>query len=541
MKMRNNRRSSNRRKAAIARSAERARKRQERAGLSHSRQALQVNPVPPPQFEPAQSPLHFKILPRPGDRIWLFTWLLETDPARRKELIALIRRNGKDPRLKGVVVLTPGTDLDLEEGNGRLRLHFVENQVTFRELRAAMETVCEAGDQIIWGQPGSWFDESLSLLYKLDLDQRLLTLNAHPEESTLVIPEVWVSSWPLPLSINEKFRIDIPNAARLIANAFLQEGYAISNPSFLLKVHAPAAHRPVPASASLFVPPDHGAGLGYKNRTRPAGTALHSISTLVTEPLAGELLVLVKSLRLAGIDLPLFVLTDSATARIILDRLPDPNIQVITGLDVYTGKSREEMVKMRIWDQFMLEKTRVIQAALEQFPDTLFVDCDLVFLHPLPPLAWEGRSVALSPHHIIKRDEIRFGRFNAGYLAVRDTAFLDWWGKATHEISGYHEQECLTHAHKYFPVAEIPVQQNFGWWRLDQSGEREARLARFTAGNEGIFYDQKPLISVHTHILSRDPRFEGFNHLILQLLSASGLPRHRELATWIHQLRESGK
>ena len=186
------------------------------------------------------------------------------------------------------------------------------------------------------------------------------------------------------------------------------------------------------------------------------------------------------------------------------------------------------------WLELMLKKTDIMDVALASHDDTLFVDADMLFLAPLNGIKTEDREVALSPHYINKADESRYGRYNGGYVWTSETIFPQWWRDNTSR-SKYYEQQTLVYAAEVFSVQELRPNHNYSWWRLDQVGkaERKRRRKLFKVEGKKIVYDKWPLVSVHTHILSKNQKFASINGLTRNLLEQSKSTKHKQILEWI--------
>ena len=217
-----------------------------------------------------------------------------------------------------------------------------------------------------------------------------------------------------------------------------------------------------------------------------------------------------------------------------------------TGLEKYGGIDRSAMertpgIKYRtLHDDFMMEKSVVLDDTLAVHGSALFLDCDIVFLRALEDLSsWDhmhqtpSKSILLSPHHINPRDEEMFGRFNGGWVATNDRAVPRLWEEYT-TTSRYFDQAALE---RFVPggdrtVEYAPPQSNFGYWRLFQASRPRNVLGRLTVGplqgglvQKTLLYDGKPLQSVHSHFVL--PALCGtpaqvFNRLICGLLEECG-------------------
>eukprot|EP00796_Vickermania_ingenoplastis_P012603 gene12603-8640_t len=183
------------------------------------------------------------------------------------------------------------------------------------------------------------------------------------------------------------------------------------------------------------------------------------------------------------------------------------------------------------------------------YPLVAFMDADICFLGPLPEFhtptsASAAPLVALSPHAIAAPDEALFGAFNGGYVAVSHPAPLHKWRRATQDPGNrFFDQSSLEAvwawataqaAHGSATAVRVPLQHNYGYWRLMQTHEKMIRdeakkfSIRFPAppppppsspslsatqadgspphtpplGTATLQYMGAPLCSVHTHFFT---------------------------------------
>lgn len=216
----------------------------------------------------------------------------------------------------------------------------------------------------------------------------------------------------------------------------------------------------------------------------------------MTKNLIHEFLILHKSLQLFNPETKIVVLCDDESAKIIL-ALANPNIIVLNELK----KLNYSAIKLRKkhFLKLVLRKCDVMQYAVDTFGETLFVDTDIVFLNPFKVVS--DKQLVLSRHHIDNFFEEKYGKYNVGYLLIRDKSFPEWLKKATLTRSNYFEQECLNHAEREFDIEVFSMNHNFGWWRLYQYKFPGERYQKFDYGST-IFWNDEPLVSVHVHMCS---------------------------------------
>ena len=229
-------------------------------------------------------------------------------------------------------------------------------------------------------------------------------------------------------------------------------------------------------------------------------------------------------------DATLYVFTDSATAPALREIRTRLTVHLRTALDAYSGKGRVEMEAMpgatygTLWSDFMYQKAAVMEWIFATVPsgtDVWFLDADITLLAPLPSVPAAAR-VALSPHFIRDADCRLFGRYNGGFLMMRERALLDVWRAAGHrarfyEQSALEEVAAAATATAAAALYEFPPQVNFGWWRMYQGAETPAAIqAKFSlfradAASVGIRYDGAALQSVHTHWYDHARETGAFN------------------------------
>ena len=250
-------------------------------------------------------------------------------------------------------------------------------------------------------------------------------------------------------------------------------------------------------------------------------------------------------------DLPdVFIYTDTDTSKLIPKY--NGNLTMKIALDFYGGMNRQEMERMpgRIfktkWTDFMCEKISALRYAFDQTETKTgcwFLDADIMLFDKLPTVP-ETAEVALAPHYIRVQDEAKYGRYNGGFLWIKDQKYLDIWLEAT-LTSRFYEQAALEEVAKAAgeKLFEIPIQHNFGWWRLWQSSTSSEMIAkRFGFGRNqsgiGILFDGKPLASIHTHWYEQnDQATKKFNDFILNFLKK--IPNHKPASEYNNFLRKA--
>lgn len=307
--------------------------------------------------------------------------------------------------------------------------------------------------------------------------------------------------------------------------------------------------------------------------------AIACVATMATVECADELALFLSSLRIFHPELPVVLGCSSSLLEAVEGWGRDPHgvtplrrrmteligsraapqekhrLHVVPCLDAYgAGINRKSMESAPgVWyptrhADFMMEKAHLVDHALHLgFPNAAFLDCDITLLAPLPTVPSDC-CVGLSPHDIDPSLERLFGKYNGGFVFVRDPAVTFLWRTFTRS-SRYYDQASLEDVASHLRgtnvggggvggVYEFPPQVNYGFWRMfeapRQGGSAEtsvlAEVGRFSAG-AGIHYRGQPLQSVHTHFsMNTDSRTTPlFNRLIKRWLRASTWEPHRAL------------
>lgn len=275
-----------------------------------------------------------------------------------------------------------------------------------------------------------------------------------------------------------------------------------------------------------------------------------AIATLATGSALEDLRLLLASLALWNKQPPPVYLYCDATVKAAIPSFQYSGPLFLNEqLNSYSGKSRAEAERLAgtrfktMWMDFMTEKIRLLEWIFEENEPVatrdgvLFCDADICFTAPLPSFTTTN-SVVLSRHEIRGADEAKYGRYNGGFLWIRDPRFLAVWTVAC-ESARFYEQSALE------VVAEtaaadgllglFPRSQNYGWWRLFQGEVAAEQLAKEwsihrkkAAEASGILIGEEPLGSVHTHFgEARDRVTVAFNSFVigfLQKLKASHPP-----------------
>ena len=243
------------------------------------------------------------------------------------------------------------------------------------------------------------------------------------------------------------------------------------------------------------------------------------VCTLTTGGSYNDLVRLLTSISLYCPMLKIYLLCDSVVMESVLIDFPFLNIICHCILDKYMNKNRRILESEGRWLDFMLEKCTIIDYALEREDHVLFVDSDIILLNGVDGIE-VGGEIGLSRHEIVRGDEDLYGKFNGGFIYVRNKSFTGWWRSAS-VGSSFYEQKAMDNIPRNFDTFYFPPQNNFGWWRLCQAEVPHEVASRFKVCGDTIMYDNKPLNSVHTHIGDNSNYVVIFNNFIESLIKKS--------------------
>ena len=265
------------------------------------------------------------------------------------------------------------------------------------------------------------------------------------------------------------------------------------------------------------------------------------IATLATIQSLDDLKIFLKSLNIwyTKETCPtIYLYTDLRTMNYLKDTPEFDTMRIIYNccLDMYSKMNRAQMEQIprgnkTLWYEFQMEKMNLLDWVFATDPSNegvFYLDSDICFFAPLPEIP-STCTVALSPHHIALKDEAKFGKYNGGFLWVKDPTAIEAWRSAC-PSSRFHEQAAL----EIFDSAEwsetlytFPIQYNYGWWRFWQGRESPDILQRYwtvdimskESNHSGILVNGKPLGSVHTHFHNSSDNFtKFFNEFVINFL-----------------------
>ena len=263
------------------------------------------------------------------------------------------------------------------------------------------------------------------------------------------------------------------------------------------------------------------------------------IATLATKAAIDDLRILLKSLDFWNRNPPTVYLYCDAVVTAALPSIGYTG-EIVTkeALNPYSSLNRAQMeclpgIRKNLFFDFVCEKLNLLDWVFSttKAKGVLFLDADICFLAPLFEIP-RGTTLAVSPHHIREQDEVKYGVYNAGMLWVKDSATVAMWRTAC-DASSFYEQIAIEGVVTNVLAAagtvyQIPLTENYGWWRLFQGRQPTEILQREWSFNHknhpgsGITLNGSPLGSVHTHFAEiRDAATSSYNTWVLTMLQTA--------------------
>jgi hypothetical protein len=254
-----------------------------------------------------------------------------------------------------------------------------------------------------------------------------------------------------------------------------------------------------------------------------------SFCTISTKSCKQELIGLLLSLSIHHNNSNVYILCDSETKDYIEQSTPQPqlNIKWIIELDKYSNYNRKQMEKMNIWNDFQMAKANVIEYALKEENDTLFLDSDIVILNKLYIKNDKKYDLGVSPHYMKKNITDKYGYYNGGMIWTCCKQVPELWKKYS-KTSRYYDQASIEDLVKHFSDSyfEFGEEYNLQSWRIVLSVETTKQIKdKVNIKNDKLYYNNEPLKFVHTHFNHND--HAEFNNFIIEKLKQAKL--YREL------------
>jgi len=265
-----------------------------------------------------------------------------------------------------------------------------------------------------------------------------------------------------------------------------------------------------PSPKSLCYIGDDTSSQSYYSRVIAEMRCSFPVATMATKHSIPELDLFFRTYSRFERDRPLFVAADFSVAAWFHAReYMHPDVHVYKYLDKYGNLSRSEMTQkpssfpgLNLWTAFQLEKANIMETALRiGYLGVLFIDSDLFFVAPLPPMGLE--SLGVSPHRTNTHFNHKYGTYNGGLIFVRNITVLKLWRNLT-VGSPYFEQWAIEPLAKQIPHFIIDPSLNLGWYQMGvhASSDRTDRVKWLQLSESGgLSFNNQHVQSIHAHIV----------------------------------------
>jgi hypothetical protein len=242
-------------------------------------------------------------------------------------------------------------------------------------------------------------------------------------------------------------------------------------------------------------------------------TSPSSFCTVSTDACKHELKLLLKSLAKCHPKAKVYIVCDMSTYVSLSEFSSNLELHLHVELNEYSHLSRQEMTQKGIWGDFQMSKATAIEHALSYNTDTLFVDCDVVFLEPVTHIDM-SKQMGVSRGYINEETASKVGIYNGGFLWTNQRTLPMKWRQYT-KTSRYFDQASIEDLTRDYTFFEFPEQYNFQSWRFIV-GDTPSPETHFKPVRGHILYKGKRLQSIHTHF--GNPHFEQINQFFLSQL-----------------------
>lgn len=261
--------------------------------------------------------------------------------------------------------------------------------------------------------------------------------------------------------------------------------------------------------------------MGNNNNILPS-----SFSTLCTKQCKQELIGFLLSLSLYHPNATTYVICDTETKQYIDNSTPKPKLDIrwYIELDIYSKYNRNDMEQLGIFGNFLKYKMKSMLYALNDYDDTMLIDCDTIIMDEL--FIDNGYNLGLSPQFIRDKYVSTSGFYNAGLLWTNNKEIVKCWMDIINYKHSCPEQIDMIKLRK-FKYFEFGDNYNLQTWRFYLGIEDGNKISSYlNVKNDKVYYKDNPLKFIHTHF--NNDRFIQVNNLFIEKLTQA--KRYKELA-----------
>ena len=291
--------------------------------------------------------------------------------------------------------------------------------------------------------------------------------------------------------------------------------YNVNNKIITSREHLHETHAQLRLECDKIVNRDY---IKIKKKLAKFNQKPSSFCTICTSNCAFELVGLLLSLSIYHKNEEIYIMCDSKTKKSIEQMTPTPKLKIkwFVELDEYDGMNRQMMEQKKLFGVFLKNKMKIIEYALNEKRDTLFLDSDIIITDVINNIDI-SMEVGLSPQFISKTYLDKTGIYNAGLLWTKSKSVARSWLELI-DNNNHCPEQINMHKLKKYNYFEFEENYNLQCWRFLLSNESYEQIAKCISSspNNKLYYKNKPLKFIHTHFL--DKRFHAFNTIIIEHL-----------------------
>jgi len=206
----------------------------------------------------------------------------------------------------------------------------------------------------------------------------------------------------------------------------------------------------------------------HNNDISFSGEKITSFCFMATKEVSREAVILIYSIRCFH-DEPIFVVCDPETKQYIKNYIDtfDIYFECSATDETFTKIQNEHKAAFERSDNNLhkqdriYHKMRAIDFALENEPNTLFLDSDIIIVDEINDLMHS--NLVMSPHYWGAHKE--YGIYNAGYIFTSDKGFTEYWRDLYLNRSTFCEQEATNYFSEKYNLDIFGPEHNHGFWR----------------------------------------------------------------------------
>lgn len=250
-----------------------------------------------------------------------------------------------------------------------------------------------------------------------------------------------------------------------------------------------------------------------------------SFATICTKQCKAELIGFLLSLSIHHRGAKVYIMCDKETKENVdrMSYMPELELCWSVSLDKYSNYNRDEMTKLGIWSEFQMAKSYILDIALEECNDCMFLDSDTIITDVMNDVD-DSKEIGVSPGFINEVTYRQVGYYNGGMLWTKNKEVPKLWRKYT-ETSRYFDQASIEDLVKHFTKGEEKQYFEFGEeynvqsWRFIVGAEPTNVVVshlKHDVSKQKILYKSKPIKFIHTHF--HEDRFRPINTMFLNVL-----------------------